>query len=103
MHARRAHVRAEIDRALERFPDIVSLAIDTWGCDYVLLRGGEEVWPCYAYRDSRTETVIPALPSSTSPRVCGACWGVNTPKPLTDPKSQAARVEGFKELFRKVM
>ena len=61
MHARRAHVRAEIDRALERFPDIVSLAIDTWGCDYVLLRGGEEVWPCYAYRDSRTETVIPAV------------------------------------------
>ena len=103
MHARRAHVRAEIDRALERFPDIVSLAIDTWGCDYVLLRGGEEVWPCYAYRDSRTETVSPAAPSFYISSGTWSLLGVNTPKPLTDPKSQAASVEDFKELFRKVM
>lgn len=51
-------VRTGIDRALERFPDLVSLSIDTWGVDYVLLRGEEPVKPCYAYRDGRTEAVI---------------------------------------------
>ena len=56
-----AHVKEGIDRALERFPDIESLSIDTWGCDYVLLRGDEEVRPCYAYRDNRTEAVIDAV------------------------------------------
>ena len=56
-----SHVKAGIDRALERFPDMVSLSIDTWGVDYVLLRGDEEVRPCYAYRDSRTEAVIDAV------------------------------------------
>ncbi len=55
------HVKEGIDRALERFPDIESLSIDTWGVDYVLLRGDEEVRPCYAYRDSRTEAVIDAV------------------------------------------
>lgn len=54
------HVKAGIDRALERFPDLVSLSIDTWGVDYVLLKGDEEVRPCFAYRDGRTEAVIPA-------------------------------------------
>ena len=56
-----SHVKPGIDLALARFLDIESLSIDTWGCDYVPLRGAEEVWPCYAYRDSRTETVIPAV------------------------------------------
>ncbi len=56
-----SHVKEGIDRALERFPGIKSLSIDTWGVDYVLLRGDEEVRPCYAYRDGRTEAVIPAV------------------------------------------
>ena len=43
------------------FPDIQSLYIDTWGVDYVLLKGSEEVRPVYAYRDSRTEAVIPKV------------------------------------------
>ena len=43
-----------IRRANEQFGKIESLAIDTWGVDYVLLRGAEEVMPCYAYRDDRT-------------------------------------------------
>lgn len=54
------HVKTGIDAALKKFPDIVSLSIDTWGCDYVLLRMDQEVWPCYAYRDDRTEAVVPA-------------------------------------------
>ncbi len=53
-----AHVKQGIKIAKEKVPAIESLSIDTWGVDYVLLRGDEEVRPCYAYRDSRTEAVI---------------------------------------------
>ena len=56
-----AHVQAGITAAKAEFPGIVSLSIDTWGVDYVLLRGDEEVRPVYAYRDGRTETVIPKV------------------------------------------
>lgn len=56
-----AHVKAGIAAAKAEFPEIVSLSIDTWGVDYVLLRGNEEIRPVYAYRDSRTETVIPKV------------------------------------------
>lgn len=56
-----AHVKAGIAAAKAEFPEIVSLSIDTWGVDYVLLRGDEEIRPVYAYRDSRTETVIPKM------------------------------------------
>lgn len=38
--------------------ELESLSIDTWGVDYVLLKGKKEVYPVYAYRDSRTEKVI---------------------------------------------
>ena len=55
------HVKAGIAKAKERFDGIVSLSIDTWGVDYVLMRGEEELRPCYAYRDSRTEAVIPKV------------------------------------------
>ena len=51
------HVKAGIAAAKERFCAIESLSIDTWGVDYVLLRGDAEVQPCYAYRDSRTEQI----------------------------------------------
>ena len=61
MEALLSHVKAGIDLALERFPDLVSLSIDTWGCDYVRLRGDQEVWPCYAYRDQRTAGTVPEL------------------------------------------
>ena len=55
------HVKAGIEKARERFGAIESLSIDTWGVDYVLLKGDEELRPCYAYRDSRTEAVIPTV------------------------------------------
>ena len=58
IEALEAHVRAGIDEALKQYPHIDSLSIDTWGVDYVLMRGDEPVLPCYAYRDSRTEAVI---------------------------------------------
>ena len=61
MDALLAHVKAGIMAAKAEFSGIVSLSIDTWGVDYVLLRGNEEVRPVYAYRDSRTEAVIPKV------------------------------------------
>ena len=56
-----SHVKEGIRKALDEFGPLESLSIDTWGCDYVLLRGDEEAGPCYAYRDGRTEAVIPAV------------------------------------------
>lgn len=56
-----ASVKAGIGEAKKQYPDIASLSIDTWGVDYVLLRGDQEVLPVYAYRDSRTEAVIPKV------------------------------------------
>ena len=60
------HVQAGIAEAKTRFGHIRSLAIDTWGVDYVLLRGTEPVQPCYAYRDSRTEAVTERVHSLVS-------------------------------------
>ncbi len=53
-----SHVKAGIEKARERFGKIESLSIDTWGVDYVLLKGDETVYPVYAYRDGRTKAVI---------------------------------------------
>ena len=55
------HVKQGVALAKEKYSKIKSLSVDTWGVDYVLLRGDEEVRPCYAYRDSRTEAVIPQV------------------------------------------
>lgn len=54
-------VLAGIRVAFKEFFEIESLSIDTWGVDYVLLKGNEEILPVYAYRDSRTEAVIPKV------------------------------------------
>ena len=55
------HVKAGIDEALKLYPGIESLSIDTWGVDYVLMNKDQPILPCYAYRDGRTETVIPQV------------------------------------------
>ena len=54
-------VKQGIATAKAEFPEIESLSIDTWGVDYVLLKGDKEVYPVYVYRDSRTEAVIPQV------------------------------------------
>lgn len=41
-----------------------SIAIDTWGVDYVLLdENKKEIKPCYCYRDSRTTAVVDEVES----------------------------------------
>ena len=52
---------AGIREAFCQFPKIESLSVDTWGVDYILLQEDTEVMPCYAYRDKRTEAVIPLV------------------------------------------
>ena len=54
-------VLAGIREAFRLYPEIESLSIDTWGVDYVLLDGDKEIYPVYAYRDGRTEAVIPKV------------------------------------------
>ncbi len=51
-------VRDGIAEAKRKYPHIASLSIDTWGVDYVLLRGSEPIKPVYAYRDNRTEAAM---------------------------------------------
>lgn len=61
IHALYEQVLVGIKTAFERYPKIESLSIDTWGVDYVLLCGDKELLPVFAYRDDRTEEVIPRV------------------------------------------
>ena len=54
-------VKKGIKFALEVYPNIESMSVDTWGVDYVLLQGDKEVYPIYAYRDLRTKCIIDAV------------------------------------------
>lgn len=56
-----SNVKEGIAKAKGKYPGIESLSIDTWGVDYVLMRGDSEVFPVYAYRDNRTEDIIPEV------------------------------------------
>ncbi len=51
-------VKQGIRMAKEEFGTLESLSIDTWGVDYVLLQEDREVFPCYSYRDGRTEAAV---------------------------------------------
>ena len=55
-----------IKSAFEKYPKIDSLAIDTWGVDYVLLKGDTPVFPCISYRDTRTEKITDKVHSIIS-------------------------------------
>ncbi len=50
-----AEIKKGIKIALEKYKSIKSLAIDTWGVDYVLMNGDKEILPVHAYRDARTK------------------------------------------------
>ncbi len=52
-----SEVGTGIDIAKQKY-EIESLSIDTWGVDYVLMNGDEELYPVYAYRDDRTQGSI---------------------------------------------
>ena len=54
-----AHILAGLRRCKELGKIPATIAIDTWGVDYVLLdENGQELLPCVAYRDNRTLAVM---------------------------------------------
>ena len=97
------HVKRGIALAKEKYPWIESLSVDTWGVDYVLMKGDEEVRPCYAYRDGRTEAGIPKvhekLPFSELYRRTGIQFQpFNTVYQLCADK-EAGRLEGVTDFL----
>ena len=49
-----SEVLAGIKKAIAVAPDVKSLSVDSWGVDYVLVRGNEPMLgPAYHYRDPR--------------------------------------------------
>ncbi len=52
------HVTEGIDKAIDRYGQIESLAVDTWGVDYVLIKDDTALLPCFSYRDSRTQDLV---------------------------------------------
>ncbi len=52
------NVQIGIAKALASFGDIISMSVDTWAVDYVLMSHDKEILPCYAYRDYRTQNYI---------------------------------------------
>ena len=48
-------IKLGIKKAFEKYKNIVSLSIDTWGVDYVLLENNQAIPPYYAYRNRRNE------------------------------------------------
>ena len=53
-----AEIKTGLKKAFQKYGGIESAAVDTWGVDYVLLSGEREMFPCYAYRDGRTEASV---------------------------------------------
>jgi rhamnulokinase len=47
-------IKAGIVEACRRYSNIRSVGIDTWGVDYVLMKGNKAMHPVFAYRDHRT-------------------------------------------------
>lgn len=48
-------IKIGIKKAFELYPKIVSISIDTWGVDYVLMNKDKEIPPYYAYRNERCQ------------------------------------------------
>lgn len=98
-----ASVKAGISAALTKYEKIESLAIDTWGVDYVLLRGDEEVLPCFAYRDARGDAATPLVHEKIPFEKLYSITGIqyqpfNTVYQLYDDKTKG-RLEGVTDFL----
>ena len=51
-------IKEGIKIAFSSYKNIESLSIDTWGVDYVLLNGNEDITPYYAYRNERLNNAV---------------------------------------------
>lgn len=54
-------IKIGIKKAFAKYRKIESLAIDTWGVDYVLMNKDREIPPFYAYRNERNNKAIERL------------------------------------------
>ena len=66
------HLVNEVKKGIAKCKEIgkipCTVAIDTWGVDYVLLdENKKEIKPCFCYRDSRTTAVVDEVESLVSP------------------------------------
>lgn len=52
------HIKHGLKKAFDKYGSIHSVAIDTWGVDYVLMHENKPVLPCFAYRNDRTTQAI---------------------------------------------
>lgn len=60
-----SEVQTGLRKAVEKFPGLASVGVDTWGVDYVLLNNaGRLVFPAHAYRDARTQPGLKRLDGS---------------------------------------
>ena len=57
MEALVGHVKRALDEVISN-ERVASIAIDTWGVDYVLMEGNKEIWPCRSYRDGKSAKVV---------------------------------------------
>ncbi len=75
------HLVNEVKKGIAKCKEIgkipCTVAIDTWGVDYVLLdENKKEIKPCYCYRDSRTNAVVDEVESLVSPARLYAKTGI---------------------------
>ncbi len=70
-------IQTGIRLALEKNPKVVSLSVDSWGVDYVLLDAdGKALANPHHYRDSRTDAVFPAVRNRLGDEVIFAETGI---------------------------
>ncbi len=96
-------VVAGLREAVERFPDAVSVSVDTWGVDYAALGpDGQRIGPGRAYRDERTTRTLDAFRARLSDEAAWAASGIapatiNTANQLfaflAEEPDEAARVD----------
>lgn len=75
------HLVNEVKKGIAKCKEIgkipCTVAIDTWGVDYVLLdENKKEIKPCYCYRDSRTNAVVDEVESLVFPARLYAKTGI---------------------------
>jgi len=71
-----SRVRSGIAEARAKLGEPVSIAVDTWGVDYVLMKGDEPVFPCFAYRGGRTALSLRAVSELLPPETLYARTGI---------------------------
>lgn len=55
-------IKTGLLKAKELFPELECCGVDTWGVDVVLTnKDGRLAFPCHAYRDGRTNTIVDAV------------------------------------------